>query len=124
TEDYMVEFLLHNTLGAWWVGRRSPDGVTAASEEEARSLLALPGVEWKYLRFVEDGEARWIPAAGTFAGWPQTARELRLLDPSMGSGHFLVFALPILVAMRRIEEELPLAGACAAVVQQNIFGLE
>lgn len=124
TEDYMVEFLLHNTLGAWWAGRRFPNGVTAASEEEARSVLALPSVEWKYLRFVEEGAARWIPASGIFAGWPQTARELRLLDPSMGSGHFLVSALPILVAMRRLEEGTPLAGACAAVVKENIFGLE
>ncbi len=30
TEDYMVEFLLHNTLGAWWAGKIGP--IKAATE--------------------------------------------------------------------------------------------
>ena len=52
TEDYMVRFLLENSLGAWWAGRH-PDS---------------PLVEgFKYLRFQEDG----TPAAGTFPGWPE-----------------------------------------------------
>ncbi len=124
TEDYMVEFLLHNTLGAWWAGRQSPDGIAVGSEEEARAAVALPGVEWKYLRFTQDEAGRWTPAAGSFDGWPRHAREITVLDPCMGSGHFLVFALPILVGMRRVEEGLSSAAACAAVVQENLFGLE
>ncbi|MGE9271542.1 MAG: SAM-dependent DNA methyltransferase, partial [Verrucomicrobiales bacterium] len=56
TEDYMVEFLLHNTLGAWWAGKLGP--IEAASEEEARAKAALPerdgiGVTWTYLRFIQ-----------------------------------------------------------------------
>ncbi len=39
TEDYMVEFLLHNTLGAWWAGKIGP--IKAASEDEARAQAAL-----------------------------------------------------------------------------------
>ena len=56
TEDYMVEFLLHNTLGAWWAGKRGP--MAAATEDAARRAVALtpknglPGIEWTYLRFV------------------------------------------------------------------------
>ena len=42
TEDYMVEFLLHNTLGAWWACRRFPGGVVAHSEEQARAMSELP----------------------------------------------------------------------------------
>ena len=33
-------------------------------------------------------------------------RIITVLDPCMGSGHFLVFALPILVAFRMAEEGL------------------
>ena len=34
TEPYMVEFLLHNTLGAWWAGKNlSADDATAATRE-------------------------------------------------------------------------------------------
>jgi hypothetical protein len=47
TEDYMVDFLLDNTLGAWHVGKvlaaKPTLAVTAQSEEELRKAAALPG---------------------------------------------------------------------------------
>ncbi|MFW6106769.1 MAG: SAM-dependent DNA methyltransferase, partial [bacterium] len=66
TEPYMVEFLLHNTLGAWWAGKNltTEDTETAESEEELRKKLALPGVTWDYLRFVREGEGREPCEAG------------------------------------------------------------
>lgn len=127
TEDYMVLFLLHNSLGAWWAGKvlaeRPELARSAASEDELRRACALPGVEWSYLRFVRDGDA-WTPAAGTFAGWPASANDLTVLDPCMGSGHFLVFALPILAALRMREEALALPAALDAVLRDNLHGLE
>lgn len=126
TEDYMVEFLLHNTLGAWWAGKvaeKTP--LVGETEAEVRQQVALPGVSWTYLRFVRNEvDASWTPAAGTFAGWPGNAAALRMLDPCMGSGHFLVFALPILVAFRIAEEKLTPAQAVHAVLRDNIHGLE
>ena len=131
TEDYMVEFLLHNTLGAWWAGKLGP--LTAATEEEARAKAALPAREgiaataitWTYLRFVQDEETQtWSPAAGTFGGWPKEARDVTFLDPCMGSGHFPVFALPILARLRMEEENLTTQEAVHAVLRDNIHGLE
>jgi len=129
TEDYMVEFLLHNTLGAWWAGKIGP--IKADTEEEARAQAALPArdgvpaISWTYLRFVQDETAKtWLPAAGTFDGWPKFARLIRLLDPCMGSGHFLVFALPLLVRLRMEEEYLGAQAAVVAVLKENIHGLE
>ena len=127
TEDYMVLFLLHNTLGAWWAGKvlaqRFDLERSAASEEECRAACAVQGIEWSYLRFVREGDA-WRPAAGTFPGWPTTAKDLTVLDPCMGSGHFLAFALPMLVALRQTEEKLSVAEAVDAVLRDNLFGLE
>ena len=129
TEDYMVEFLLHNTLGAWWAGKMGP--IKADTEEEARTKVALPardgvpGISWTYLRFVQDETTKtWRPAAGTFEGWPKFARLIRLLDPCMGSGHFLVFALPLLVRLRMEEEKLGAQATVVAVLRDNIHGLE
>ena len=128
TEDYMVFFLLHNTLGAWWAGKvlaANPELASSAkTEDELRAACAVGGVEWTYLRFVRDGDGPWWPAAGTFEGWPKEAKGITLLDPCMGSGHFLVFALPILVAFRMTEEGISQANAVDAVLRDNLFGLE
>jgi hypothetical protein len=148
TEDYMVSFLLDNTLGAWWAGKRlnTEDTESTETEGDLRKKVALPGVNWDYLRFVRDGandhnppdssdsssvlsvssvlKSPWRPAAGTFPGWPKTAAEITVLDPCMGSGHFLVFALPILAALRTAEEGLAPPDAVDAVLRDNLFGLE
>ncbi|MCL2825373.1 MAG: BREX-1 system adenine-specific DNA-methyltransferase PglX, partial [Polyangiaceae bacterium] len=127
TEDYMVQFLLHNTIGAWWAGNvlaQHPSlAVSAQSEAELRAACALDGVNWEYLRFVQENGV-WSPAAGTFSGWPTSAGAITVLDPCMGSGHFLVFALPILVAVRRAEVGLSIEDAVDSVIRENLFGLE
>jgi len=105
TEPYMVDFLLHNSLGAWWATRH-PD-------------RPCP-VELPYLRTLEDG----TPAAGRFEGWPDRLAEFRLLDPCCGSGHFLVAALLLLVPMRQAAEGLTATQAVDAVLRQNLHGLE
>jgi len=110
TEDYMVLFLLENTLGAWWTAKRRAGGKGPE----------LPGYTWTYLRLNDDGS----PAAGAYEGWPRDAKDLRVLDPCMGSGHFLVFALPILTRMRMEEDGLTLREALAAVLRDNLHGLE
>lgn len=110
TEDYMVLFLLENTLGAWWTAKRRSEGKDPV----------LSGYDWAYLRLNEDGS----PAAGGFETWPRLARDLRVLDPCMGSGHFLVFALPLLARMRMEEEGLSLGEALSSVLHENLFGLE
>lgn len=127
TDDYMVEFLLHNTLGAWWAGKhlgRYPNlAATASNEDEVRQACRLQEYEWTYLRFTRQ-EAGWQPTAGVFEPWPDAAKRIRILDPCAGSGHFLVFALPILVAMRMEEEALSKTAAVSAVLRDNLFGLE
>ena len=129
TEDYMVDFLLHNTLGAWWAGKLGP--IRAATEQEAREQATLPAkgglpaLTWTYLRFTKDETTQsWTPAAGIFPGWPNEAKKITFLDPCMGSGHFVVFALPILARLRLEEEHLDDAVAVTAVLRDNIHGLE
>lgn len=105
TEEYMVKFLLHNSLGAWWA-HRHPDSPLNSTFE--------------YLRYRDDG----IPAAGTFDGWPDQAADVTMMDPCCGSGHFLVASCEMLTQMRIEEEGLDIAAASDAVIQDNLFGLE
>lgn len=128
TEDYMVDFLLDNTLGAWHAGKvlaANPDlASTAQTEDDLRQAVALPDCPWTYLRFVKSDDGAWAPAAGTFEGWPRTVAELKCLDPCMGSGHFVVAMFERLVALRLAEGEEIEAAAVEAVIKGNLFGLE
>jgi hypothetical protein len=133
TEDYMVLFLLHNTLGAWWAGKvlAANPGLarSAANEAALRTACKVGDVEWTYLRFIRDkaedsAEGPWRPTAGAFENWSKAAKGVTVLDPCMGSGHFLVFALPILVALRIADEGLSEPAAIDAVLKDNLFGLE
>jgi hypothetical protein len=125
TEDYMVSFLLDNSLGAWWAGKRLTDEDlrNATSEDELRAKASLPGVTLEYLRFVKEDDV-WTPAAGTYEKWPEQLSELTTLDPCCGSGHFLVFALHMLVPMRMEMENLSAKEACDRVLSENLHGLE
>ncbi|CAG9165201.1 hypothetical protein LMG23992_00345 [Cupriavidus laharis] len=105
TEPYMVDFLLHNSLGAWWVTRHP--GKTCP-------------VPLTYLRTLGDG----TPAAGRFEGWPDRLADFKLLDPCCGSGHFLVAAFLMLVPMRMKAEGLSATDAVDAVLATNLHGLE
>ncbi|WP_312726658.1 Eco57I restriction-modification methylase domain-containing protein [Stutzerimonas kunmingensis] len=114
TEPYMVQFLLDNSLGAWWV----------THYPEQRHILPLT-----YLRTVgadssATDAAPELPAAGTFDGWPEKLADFRMLDPCCGSGHFLVATLLMLVPMRMAAEGLSADAAIDAVLRQNLHGLE
>jgi hypothetical protein len=115
TEPYMVDFLLHNSLGAWWATR-------------------YPGqpcpVPLTYLRTLDDGlpatagGGAQVPAVGNFEGWPNSLKDFKLLDPCCGSGHFLVAAFLLLVPMRMAAEGLSAMDAVDAVLADNLHGLE
>ncbi len=137
TEPYMVAFLLDNALGAWFVAKLAglQDGKelfsdarqilkTAETEEELRKFFCLPGVPLEYLRFIRQDNGEWWPATGNFDGWPENLSELKILDPCCGSGHFLVAAFLMLVAMRMELEGLSAKVAVDVVLQDNIHGLE
>lgn len=105
TENYMVRFLLENSLGAWWAARH-PDSPLIKG--------------WEYLRFDGNGG----PAAGSFDGWPERVADVTVMDPCCGSGHFLVEAFGMLWRMRAEEESLTPAAAQDAVLRDSLFGLE
>lgn len=105
TENYMVRFLLENSLGAWWAARYPESPLIAG---------------WDYLRRDDEG----MPSAGSFGHWPERAANVTLMDPCCGSGHFLVAMFGMLWRMRAEEEGLTPADAQDAVLRDNLHGLE
>lgn len=122
TERYMVEWLLHNSLGPMWLAMCKKHGWT--SDVEARGVLddldqrraawrarrEAGDVALDALMPIADGlESQWkyfvpqpipddaVPSA------PESVRDIKLLDPACGSGHFLVIAFSLLVPLYREE---------------------
>ena len=128
TEPYMVRFLLHNTLGAWWAGKVLAADPTWRGTRRTRlrcaSACALPGYTWDYLRFVREDGRLAVRRQASFPAGRARAAEITLLDPCCGSGHFLTEALAALAALRGAEEGLSPADAVVAVLRDNLHGLE
>jgi len=134
TERYMVEWLLHNSLGQMWLAMCRKHGWTAdvarldaggsvldrldarradwrkkreAGEVALDVLMPIePGLEdrWKY----------WVPQPmpdDAVEKAPDSVRTLKLLDPACGSGHFLVIAFELLFHL--YQEEARHRGAVA-----------
>ena len=132
TEDYMVLFLLHNTLGAWWAGKVLAGNPSLARRRRRGALRAackVGDIDWTYLRFVrdagEDGRERALAACG---------RHIRGLAES-GEGYHGARSLHGLGALPRLRaadpRRVPHGGGRAvataavdAVLRDNLFGLE
>ena len=148
TERYMVEWLLQNSLGQlWlamcqeqgWVAEAEADGTLARLEERRKgwrerreagevALDALMPIEtlqeerWKY----------WVPqplTAAAVKSAPGSLRELKLLDPACGSGHFLVIAVGLLFALyqeegRHLGEDRSNREIVESILEHNLYGID
>ena len=122
TERYMVDWLLQNSLGSMWLAMCQKHGWTPAAEADGTlQRLEERRAEWRAKRAAgevaltdlmplhTEMERRWayyvpqpIPAAAVTHA-PTSLRDLKLLDPAVGSGHFLLVALTLLVALYHEE---------------------
>lgn len=104
TEPYMVQWLLQNSLGR--------------SYHEAYSESALPA-SWPY--YIGPEQRAGQAASETVWYLPQ----LTLLDPCMGSGHFLRAAFDMFVAMYREQEPgLSAREIADRILSQHLFGID
>jgi hypothetical protein len=127
TERYVVDWLLQNSIGSMWLAMCRKQGWTAAAEaidadgQSTLQRLEARRTEWRAKReagevsFTDlmplhtDAERRWayyvpqpIPDDAVEHA-PHSVRDLKILDPAVGSGHFLVVAMDLLVALYREE---------------------
>ena len=100
TEDYMVKFLVQNSLGVTWMGMypgsRLSDG-------------------WEY--YVRDADRAPVVR--------KPVAEITVLDPAVGSGHFLLEAFDLFWGMYE-EEGVTTApeAIAAAILNNNLFGID
>jgi hypothetical protein len=148
TDRYMVEWLLQNSLGQQWLAICMKHGWTP----EARASGALNVLEerrqiWRARRAAgevlpetmmpieSEEEQRWkywvpqpLPREAVEAA-PETIRTFKMLDPAVGSGHFLLIAFDLLTAF--YQEEARHRGEfwtpkqiAESILENNLHGVD
>ena len=122
TDRYMVDWLLQNSLGPMWLAICKKHGWTPDVEADGTlARLEERRIAWRAQRetgavaltelmpLYSDAERRWayyvpqpLPDDAVNQA-PASVRDLKILDPAVGSGHFLVIALYLLVALYQEE---------------------
>jgi hypothetical protein len=122
TERYMVDWLLQNSLGPMWLAMCQKHGWTPdIIRDGTLDRLEQRRVEWRTKReagevaltdlipLENDAERRWayyvpqpIPDDAVKHS-PTSVYKLKILDPAVGSGHFLVVAFDLLFALYKEE---------------------
>ena len=122
TERYMVDWLLQNSLGPMWLAMCRKHGWTPECESNGTlERLEQRRIEWRAKRDAgevsltdlmplhTDEERRWayyvpqpIPDDAVEHA-PDSVRNLKILDPAVGSGHFLVVLFDLLFALYQEE---------------------
>ncbi len=146
TERYMVEWLLQNSLGLTWLCMCKKHGWTADAEK-VLPVLDARRTDWRKKR--EAGEVALdtlMPIEGELEDqWkyyvpqplpedavekaPESIRELKILDPAVGSGHFLVIAFGLLVALYREEarhrgQTVSDREIAESIIEDNLHGID
>jgi hypothetical protein len=148
TERYMVEWLLHNSLGQMWLAICQAQGWAAEVQADGTlDRLKSRRKVWRQKR--ENGEVAldalmpieteteerwkyWVPQPLTEAAVdhaPKSIREVKILDPACGSGHFLVIAFGLLVAMYQEEarhrgEDWSEQEIVESILANNLYGVD
>ena len=105
TPRYVVQFLTDNTLGRIWYEMR---GTKTALAERCEYMVRKPGEEF-------------APRA------KKDPRDLRLLDPACGSGHFLLYAFDLLLAIYEeayADPDSPESAATGKTLAQEYLSLD
>lgn len=146
TDRYIVEWLLQNSLGLTWLAMCRRRGWTPDADRVLASLDARRA-EWRIKRESGDValdalmpiegelEERWkyyvpqpIPEDAVEKA-PESVRAIKLLDPACGSGHFLVIAFELLVALYREEakhlgKEVTDSEIAESILERNLYGID
>ncbi|WP_367295970.1 BREX-1 system adenine-specific DNA-methyltransferase PglX [Levilactobacillus yonginensis] len=98
TTDWVVKYMVDNSLGKYWLERHSDSHLADKLD------FLLPGE----LSITADSE---------------NIEELKIIDNAMGSGHILVYAFDVLMTIYQ-EQGYSSRDAAVSIIQNNLFGLE
>lgn len=120
TPDWIVRYMVENSLGRYYIDQKMANPNETRTEKEIADEFG-----WQYyLPTAEQPEDVQLQiqderkAKGDFA-----LQELKLIDPSMGSGHILVYAFDVFMQLYEAEGQSPRTAA-ELILKNNLFGLD
>ena len=101
TTDWVVQYVVDNSLGRYWIERHPESNL-----KDQLSFFVTP----------KDGHIEHLKDS-------ITPEDLQVLDPCMGSGHFLVYAFDVLM---KIYAECGYSerDAAKSILEHNLYGLD
>ncbi|WP_395430357.1 BREX-1 system adenine-specific DNA-methyltransferase PglX [Levilactobacillus parabrevis] len=98
TTDWVVKYMVDNSLGKYWLERHSESNLKDKLE------FLLPSD----IEVISDDES---------------VEDLKIIDNAMGSGHILVYAFDVLMEIYQ-EQGYSVRDAATLIIKNNLFGLE
>ncbi|MFL2120299.1 BREX-1 system adenine-specific DNA-methyltransferase PglX [Marinilactibacillus psychrotolerans] len=120
TPDWIVRYMVENSLGRYYIDQKMANPTEVRTEKEIAEEFG-----WKYyIPTAEQPEDVKLQIADERKDKSVIAlQELKLIDPSMGSGHILVYAFDVLMQLYEAEGESP-RSAAELIIEKNLFGLD
>ena len=138
TPDWIVRYMVENSLGRIFIEKRKEQGVFAdgrapeemtweeteakriANEEEIAGQMG-----WKYYlpEATQTQEVRQQLDEIQKQSEYKDVRDIKVIDPCMGSGHILVYAFDVLMQMYE-NDGYSQRDAAQCILENNLFGLD
>lgn len=119
TPDWIVKYMVENSLGRLWLEKLEVDSV------ELRVESGELKEKWKYYLEEADQEEEVQKQLQKIRGKNKDLKpeDIKFLDPCMGSGHILVYAFDVLYDIYKSagysEREIP-----KLILEKNLYGLD
>lgn len=114
TPDWVVKYMVENTLGRVWVDHLIGNGET----EKAENFIN----KWQY--YIKDTDEE-SPELKKIREKRKDLKptDIKFIDPCMGSGHILVYAFELLVDIY-CNEGYSQSDSALLIVENNLYGLD
>ena len=138
TPDWIVRYMVQNSLGRLFIDKRKNEGVFADGrgldemtwdEAEEKRITAekhlAEQMEWKYYlpEAAQTKEVREQLNKIQQQSEYKDVRDIKVIDPCMGSGHILVYAFDVLMQMYE-DVGYSQRDAAKSILENNLYGLD
>lgn len=119
TPDWIVQYMVQNSLGRLWIERKIAIGTSKTEEELAKEY------RWKYyLPEAEQVEKVKVELERIREDRKNLkVEDIKFIDPAMGSGHILAYAFDMFMQFY-LEEGYTESEAVESIIKNNLYGLD